>query len=350
MTGRPRDRLRARWTGPLAALCAGLLLPPAAAVPAGAAAQPRTHVLIVAGLGGEARLRDAFLEWALQIRDAAVERHGVPAADVRVLTERPERDPRVSGSSHRENVEAAVRAIVRDAGSDDLAFIVLIGHGTFQAGESRINLPGPDLSAEDFAALLRPLRARLAFVNTTSASGEWVRALSGPDRAIVTATRSGMERNEAVFGRFFALAFASGEADMDRDGRVSLLEAYEYARLEVERFYTGGNRLRTEHSQLEDTGDGSASTIAGVDAPNGALAARIFLGAGGATAAGAPADASPELQRLFLERARIEERLAALRARREGMDPARYEAELERLLVELAMTNREIRRLQGGSP
>jgi hypothetical protein len=197
--------------------------------------------------------------------------------------------------------------------------------------------------------LLQPIKARIAFVNTTESSGEFAKLLAGPNRAIVTATKSGMERNQAVFGEFFAKAFAADVADTDKDGRLSLLEAYEYARLETKRFYEGQNRLMTEHSQIEDTGKGTPSPEGGPDKPNGALAARITLGAFGAAASGAPPNASPALRALYAEKNQIENRIADLKAKKDTMDPAAYESELEKALLELAAKTQAIRRLEGGT-
>ncbi len=346
---------------PMLALLAAMFSVPApvpvpvpAPVPVPVPAEPQpppqppgtTYLLVIAGIGGEPRFTEEFRSWGGQIVEAAVAKYGVPRANVTFLAE--EAKPPATGESRAENVEKAVSALVSRATADDVIYIVIIGHGSYRGEESRINLPGPDLAAEDFARLLRPAKARIGFVNAASASGGWAKVLSGPNRAIVTSTKSGMERNESVFGKYFAEALAKDVADTDKDGRVSLLEAFDYARLEVKRFYEGDNRLLTEHAQIEDTGDGVAAAEAGPGKAEGALAARIFLGPGGTSGVAAPADASPELRALFVKKAELEERIAALRARRESMDPEKYQAELEPLLLELARTDQEIRRRSGG--
>lgn len=326
----------------LAAGCFGF-----AALTAGAACAQTagdTYVVVISGIGGEARLSEQFRAWGTQIVEAAKTKHGVPAANVTYLAE--EAGGAATGEARKENVEKALADVASKADADDLVWVVLIGHGSYRGEESRINLPGPDLTAQDFAALLQPIRARVAFTNTTSASGEWAKVLSGENRAIVTATKSGMERNESVFGGHFARALADDVADTDKDGRISLLEAYTYARAETIRFYEGDNRLLTEHAQLEDTGDGQPAEEAGE--VEGALASRIVLGAGGAAGVAVPADASPELRALLTRKADLEERIATLRGRRATMDPQAYQTQLETLLLELARTDSEIRRLSGG--
>ena len=299
------------------------------AASAGPVAAQETHVLIVSGIGGEAQYTAAFHEWGGKLYAAAVE-GGIPAANVTWLAEDPSRNAaRIGARSTKEAVTAAVRALGERAGGKDQALVVLIGHGSYAGAESRLNLPGPDITAVEFAALLDGVKAeRVGVVVAASASGEWGKALASPGRAVATATKSGMERNESVFGRFFADAYSGAGADSDKDGRVSLAEAFAYAEREVARFYESDNRLMTEHAVLT--------------APE--LAAALYLGA----AVGAPADASPELRALHARRTELEGEVAALRARRDSMERAAYEAELERLIVELATVSRRIRELEGG--
>ena len=218
---------------------------------------------------------------------------------------------------------------------------MLIGHGSYTNGESRFNLPGPDLTAEDFGLHLDQLsERRVAFANLASASGEFVKALSGAGRAIVTATRTGRERNETVFGGYFINAFSGESADLDKDGRVSLWEAFEFARTEVTREYATSNRIATEHAVLDDNGDGEGSTEL-LDATDGALARTMFLAAARATD-------DPELKALFGQRAELEQRLEELRALRGQIDQDRYDNDLEEVLVELALLNREIQARSSG--
>lgn len=287
----------------------------------------QAHVLVVSGSGGEPAYSDEFHAWGTAMVDAAVNRLGLPADRVVYLAENPSRDPvRIAARSTKEELEKRLRQLARNAGPGDRILILLIGHGSSDARGARINLPGPDLTAAELAALLDLFTAqRVAVVNAASASGDFHAPLESGNRTVITATRSGLERNATVFGRFFVEAFGGDVADADRDGRVTLLEAFEYAVREVERFYTSRNRLQTEHARLEG---------------NRELARSFHLAA---APAAATAVSSPELQQLFDERQRLEREIEALRARRSEMDEARYQAELERLLVELALKNREIR-------
>src|SRR5437764_1298218 len=94
-------------------------------------------------------------------------------------------------------------------------------------------LPKPAAEAQQSHLVDKFPSQRVALVNAASASGDFIAALSKKNRIIVTATRSGGEKNETVFGEYFAAAYAGDVADADKDGTVSLLEAFEYARREV---------------------------------------------------------------------------------------------------------------------
>src|SRR5205085_958360 len=140
---------------------------------------------------------------------------------------------------------------------------VLIGHGSGDQEETKFNIPGPDLTARDLRTLLDRFSAqRVAFLDLTTASGDAIAVLSGPNSVIVTSTKSAYERNESQFARFFVEALTKeGAADVDKDGRVSLLEAYRYATAETRRSYSNDERLMTEHAQLDDDGNGKGTAL-----------------------------------------------------------------------------------------
>jgi hypothetical protein len=166
----------------------------------------------------------------------------------------------------------------------------------------------------------------VVFVNAASGSGDFVGALARPGRVVVTATRTAIERNETSFAAPFVRGLTSGEADADKDGRVSVLEAFAFARKEVERAYEADSRLLTEHAVLSDS----------------ALARTVAFG-------GPRASADPRVAGLVAERQALESEVAALRAKKETLEPAAYERELERLLVAIAEKTRAIR-ATGGRP
>ena len=305
------------------------------------------HLLVVTGLGGDPEYSGRFEKMGSTFVAAALEKFAIPADHVVYLGEDAAADPHISDRSTRENVDLAFTNLASNSQPGDRIFIVLIGHGSFNAGESRFNLPGPDLTAEDFGLHLDQLSDRqVTFVNLASASGEFIQALSGDGRTIVTATRTGREGNDAVFGGYFIEAFIGDAADLDKDGRVSVWEAFEFARIEVTREYETSNRIATEHAVLDDNGDGEGSTEL-ADATDGALARRMFLAAD-PTLAAARATDDPELKALLEHKADLERRIDELRAVRDQIPQDRYDSDLEELLIELAIANRTIQARESG--
>ena len=315
--------------------------------PAAARAQ-NTHILLISGLGGDPEYTGVFHGWLSRFADAATEKYGVPPERITYLGEKTELDPtRIRARSTAENIRAAFAEIAAAMAPADDLVVLLAGHGTFRNETARFNIPGPDLTPADMSALLAGIGdRRVTFVNTASASGPFVEALSGPNRTIVTATQSGRERNLTRFGLHFVDAFADDGADADKDSRISMLEAFRYALREVEREYEGGNLLMTEHAVLDDNGDGEGSREPDELEGDGALARTVFLASVGGGAEGA--EVAPELRALYDEKAAIEARIADLRRVKRQMSLERYESELEELLVELAFKNREIRAAGGG--
>ena len=259
------------------------------------------------------------------------------------LAEDPTRDPRIDDRSTKANIEAVFADLAERIEPSGRLVVVLVGHGSTTGSVPRFNLPGPDMEAADFAAQLSRFPSQeIVLANLASASGDWVGVLSGERRVIVTATRSAAERHETVFGGYFVTGLTSEDADIDKDGRTSLLEAFNYARREVERVYERQNRLLTEHALLDDDGDGSGAHEPNPAAGDGARATAWFLHDADMAAAAVTTE-DPELLALYSDRTRIEGALTALRARKEEMSTTAYESELEQLLLELARTTRTIR-------
>lgn len=299
------------------------------------AAAQDTHLLVVTGVEGDPDFGTQYDKWATALIDAATHKGGVPDANITYLAERPARNPsRVRGRSTREGVEKAFADIVARAKPDDEVVIVLFGHGSFDGRQASFNLPGPDLSATDYAALLAKLSAqRVVFVNTTSSSGAFLQPLAGPGRVVVTATKTGGERNETRFPAYFVEAFGTEAADTNRDGKVSVAEAFDYARAKTVKAYEQDGLLLTEHAALEDDSSGK-------------LASMLSLTSERAQAAAEASVSDPVLKGLIEERQALERQIADLKLHKDVMPPAHYDAELERLLTALALKTRAIQERQ----
>jgi len=309
----------------------------------------KAFLLIVVGLAGDPEHGKTFHKWGTTMAEAS-ERLGVPKERLVYLVDQPmEGDAAVSGRATRDEIGKALDGFAKQAGPEDVVFIMLIGHGSFDGRESKFNLPGPDMAAADFNLLLKRLPTKqVVLVNATSASGPFIDGLSAPGRTIVTATRSGAEHFTTLFGGFFIDALTSEAADADKNKRVSVLEAFKFAKTEVARAYEREGLLATEHALLDDDGDkeGSADpSNTGNDPKNkdGKVAAVLSLGVAGDD--GLPSD--PKLRALHVERRDLERRVESLRLLKESMDAAKYSAELEKLVTAIALKTREIRAAEG---
>ena len=307
----------------------------------------KAFLLIVVGLAGDPEHGKTFHAWGTKLAEAS-ERLGVAPERLVYLVDAPaESDKRVTGRSTKEEITRAFDTFAKQAGPDDVIFITLIGHGTFDGRAAKFNMPGADMGPADFSALLKKLPAKqIVFVNTASASGPFVEELSGPGRTIVTATRSGAEHFATLFGGFFVDALTSDAADADKNKRISVLEAFQFAKTEVERAYKQEGLLATEHAMLDDNGDKTGTQAPTATAADGRVANVVSLGLAGDD--GLPTD--PKLRALHLERRDLERRVESLRLLKESMEPARYASELERLVTDIARKTREIRTAESQKP
>jgi hypothetical protein len=290
-----------------------------------AQADGRSFLIVVSGIGGEAVYSETFANWARTLITAAETRMGMPREHIVYLAE-TETDG-ANAISHKSAVNAAIDRVGASAEAGDTIFLVLIGHGTARDHRFLFNLPGPDLSAMELDTMLEPHSdVRWVVVNGAPSSGPFIRALSAPKRVVVTATASAAERYHTVFLEYFIAAYAKPGADSDKNGRVSLREAFDFAKREVARSYTEEARLQSEHAILDDAG---------------ALAPVSYL----ENARRQYADTIPEqeLQRLLTDRARVEGQLTSLIATKTLYDPRVYDDRLETLLVDFALIHRALR-------
>ena len=282
----------------------------------------QTHVLIITGLSAEPQYKAAFLKAAATLADSARSRWAVADSSLIVLGEDPADDRRhITGKATREEVAQAFLKMSRRVAPGDVLLVFLNGHGAGEGPKSRVNLPGPDPTAADYAAWLSGFaRQTIVFVNAASGSGDFLPVLAGRNRIIVAATKTAIERNETVFATPFVRGLTGTEADADKDGRVSVFEAFDFAKKEVARSYEMERKLLTEHAILSDT----------------ILARRVSFGApvGGA---------DPRIAALVAERQGLESQVADLRARKATTDSTVYATELERLLLQLAEKSALIR-------
>jgi hypothetical protein len=277
------------------------------------AALADVRVLVVSGLGGEPRYERDFATQAERIATAAQTATGDPSKVVLLS----------GASAQRDAVRKALNAMAKSLTRADQAIVVLIGHGTFDGEDYRFNLPGPDLTGNELGQLFDALPAtEQLIVNATSASGAVIARWERPRRVLVTATRSGGERNATRFAQYWLEGLTSSAADRDKNEELTAAEAFEFASRKVADSFKTDVALATEHAQLR-----------GLDAERMVIAR---LGTQARLAA------NPEMRGLLQQQAGMDRQLEALKTRKATLSTEVYYEELERLLVEVARLDQRI--------
>jgi len=296
------------------------------------------YALIVSGASGGDAYAQKYEKWRTSFVETLRDTFGYPDDHIVVLAEK---ESGTTARATRENVQRVLGDLRKRLGNDDQLLVLLIGHGTSVDGptgeDAKFNLVGPDLRASEWDELLKPIVAKLVFVDTTGASFAFLKRLAGRGRIVLTATDSAAQQFETVFPDFFLKAFADPAADTDKNGRVSIWEAFVFASGAVRQWFEQHGQLATERPLLDDTGAGT-----GREAQNpgtdGASARTTYLQPDAAAATGDVA-----LAALLKRRSDLESELEMVKARKSALPGEQYEAELERILVELAKVSRQIR-------
>lgn len=292
-------------------------------------------VLVVTGASGTDEYERAFNTWADRWIDAA-QSGGTNVVRIGVG------DRSADSTDHgvlRSQIESFEESHLDHAGAE--LWIVLIGHGTFDGRLARFNLRGPDVSASELERWLENIKCPTVIANCASASAPFMQRLAAPHRVVITATKSGAEHNFARFGDHLSRAIGDASFDLDKDGQTSLFEAYLAASRRTDQFYESEGRLATEHSLLDDNGDGQGiradwfrgirpvKTPKGTEKVDGRRAHQLHL-VRSETEQSLPAELRQQRDDLELAVIELRDRKAQFASEDE------YYAQLEPLLVRLA--------------
>lgn len=280
-------------------------------------AHAELSVVIVEGLGGEAKYSQQFDKEVKAIQSAST---GLTNAQhIQVLS---------GDAATRANITAVFKQFATSLKQDDRLAVYLVGHGSHDGYEYKFNIPGPDLSGSDLAKLLDAIKSdSQLIVATGSASGGLQEVLKKDSRIIVTATRSGNERNATQFGGLFAEALADAATDTDKNGRITAQEAFDLTARKVKDYFEAESKLSTEHAQLV----GARANVFAIAQLNGATTPM-------ATTANAG---------LLVEREQLNSRLEDLRLRKDSLSEDDYLKQLEPLLLQMAELDARIDAEQG---
>ncbi|HLJ47547.1 MAG TPA: hypothetical protein VKU01_16140 [Bryobacteraceae bacterium] len=287
-----------------------------------------TYYVTIAGLGGEPEYEQRFSGLAKDI-DHLLR----PAADAKVET-------LYGPDATKAKFDNVMASFAREAKADDALVVMMIGHGSFDGVDYKINLPGPDLTAVELASLLDriPTKRQLVAV-MTSCSGASRAVLEKPDRTIITATKTGTEKNATVFARFWVEAMRESSADTDKNDIISALEAFRYAEDKTTKYYDAAKRLATEHPMLEDTGKGDGVNNPSSENGEGLVAGRFALVRIGAAQQIA---ADPAKKALLAHKEQLEQQIDELKYKKATIPPELYKQQISTLLLDLAKTQAEL--------
>ena len=281
---------------------------------AGQAAIADTRALIIAGLGGEAQYEQEFQRHANRMSRAI----GSITDDVTLLA---------GDAASTSAVQEALAALADRSRSEDTLLFIFIGHGTYDGEQFRFNVPGRDFSAARLGDWLDPVASGAqVLVVTGAASGAIQDVLATPERTLITGTRSGDQRNATVFGRYFTAALEDTSADVNKDGNVTALEAFDYASAGVVEHYEQDGEMATENPR--SSGPEPTLTLARLES--------------------APT-VNNEDTHLLARRDELEQEIAVLRNLKDNFSDDEYFAELQRLLLEIAMIEGQLA-AEGATP
>lgn len=290
-------------------------------------AHAATYTVIVAGLGGEPDYEQRFTAAAKDL-DRIFKAAG-PASHVYTLT-----GQQATAAQFRDTI----LAVARDARPEDDFRLILIGHGSFDGVDYKFNFVGPDLTATEIATLCNNIGSRRQLiVDTTSASGGALRAFERRGRAIVTATKSGTEKNATVFARYWVEALQDSAADTDKSDSITALEAFTYASKKTAAFYDSQKRLATEHAVFNDSGSGEPVREPGNH--EGTLMATFTVVRLGTSQ---QASNDPGKRALLEKKDQLEEKIDTLKYQKAAMDPDDYKNQLKDALLQLAKVQEEL--------
>ena len=294
------------------------------------------YALVVTGASGGPQYAERYDEWRSAFAQLLQGKLGYPEDHVLLLAEE---EYAGTQKATRENVRSAIADIRKRATKDDVVLVVLVGHGSgADSGEGKFNLVGPDLSAREWADLLKPMPGRLVFINAASGSYPFIQELSAKNHIVITANDSGAQTYETVLPQFLVSAFSDESSDLDKNGKVSVWEAFTYASARVKSWFDQRSQLATEHPMLDDDGDGTGRLIDDQSA-DGVLARVTYL----QNDLPIVDTGDPERTALLRRKVELNTQLEELRARKETMMPEDYENALEKLLLELARIDRSLK-------
>jgi len=277
--------------------------------------------VVISGLGGSEDFTEKFDGYASAIAD-----------ETRLIAQSPTDVMLLRGNASKKDIVTALFDAISTREDIDKFTAFFIGHGSFDGRSYKFNIPGPDITGEELAALLNKVQARQQLIiAATSSSGALLEQLDNGNqttgnqttgnRTVITATKNGREKTAVIFPEYMVEAITTPDADIDKNESISAAEIFEYANRSVEQFYETEKLLAPEHARLQ--GENAESFEV-------ARYGRLL----------AMEDKVPE--ELITTRETLSNQITTLRSRKEDIDEDEYFDTLENLMLELAEVQSQI--------
>lgn len=230
------------------------------------------RVLIICGHPGDDAHHKLFAETIERLHKGLTTNLDVAPERIQVQfgAEPTEEDPDIiktaRGKSTREEITANVAAIQAELQPDDSLWVIVMGHAHYDGRNAHLNLPGPDFRTDELAKLFAGISCReQVFFITCPVSGYFIKPFTAPFRVVMTATEADLEFNETNCAMALADVLSNpphrAAFDADQDGELTMLDLYIAMVRRVIELYANEMAVVTEHSLLEDNGDGRGGEV-----------------------------------------------------------------------------------------
>jgi len=240
----------------------------------------KTYVLIVGGINKDSKEHLAKDRALMGLRRFILDNAGVESGRLSVLVDRESSVRKDSNVSTAGNLKKQIDRFSAEANNGDRFIFYYMGQANIVSDTLRLNLPGPDITDKQLAEWINEIKASsMLIVLDCPCAGLAVKDVAGPNRIIIGACTAD-QHYSTQFSEYFVPALLDEGSDTDKDGRISLLEAFTSASRSVDDFYRRQALLTTETPVLEDNADGIPSRQPWrykQDKMDGLLASKFFL-------------------------------------------------------------------------
>jgi len=232
-------------------------------------ADPNRWMVVLCSLGGDEEHEEKLTTAVEQLVSSAGPVFGVKPEHVRIMLSSSKMTKKTAGSKpcDQGSLTELAADLIASSDSQSQYFFFLLGHSHLEGRSCQFNIAGPDVDQMDYAKLFGKLpgKEQVHWIGLP-ASGYWIKPLTDANHTIITATEADNEitATEMPFALGGILAGTAEHAkleDIDKDGRLTLLDLYLAVNIEVHQSFVTQDYLPTEHAQLDDNGDGRGTEL-----------------------------------------------------------------------------------------